>query len=60
MRWPVKPDIPYIGLVAGAFALAVFVSAFAGAQIDNNAYDWMFRFCRPSPWQTESILLAID
>lgn len=60
MPRPGKLDIPYVGLVAGAFALAVFLAAFAGAQIDNNAYDWMFRFYRPAPWQTETILLAVD
>ncbi len=60
MRRPGKVDIPYIGLVGAAFALAVFVAAFAGSQIDNAAYDWMFRFYRPAPWQTETILLAVD
>lgn len=29
-------------------------------QIDNDAYDWMYRLYRPRPWQTESILLTVD
>ncbi|MFB3825817.1 MAG: CHASE2 domain-containing protein [Bryobacteraceae bacterium] len=54
-----RPDIPYVTLLAGAFALAL-AAAWTGAQIDNSAYDWMFRRHQPRPWQTESALLAVD
>src|SRR5579885_2892187 len=51
----------YVALLAGAFAVALAASwSGFGAQIDNDAYDFMFRLYQPPPWQTESILLAID
>jgi signal transduction histidine kinase len=50
----------YWVLLAGAFAVAVTASWIVGGQIDNDAYDWMFRLYKPRPWQTQSILLAID
>ncbi|HXM40276.1 MAG TPA: CHASE2 domain-containing protein [Bryobacteraceae bacterium] len=51
----------YWALLAASFAVALTVSWTGfGAQIDNDAYDWMFRLYRPRPWQPESILLAID
>src|SRR5262249_44738420 len=31
-----------------------------GAQIDKDAYDWIFRLYRPPDWSPQSILLAID
>jgi signal transduction histidine kinase len=51
----------YWALLAGSFALALTASWYSfGAQIDNDAYDWMFRLYQPPAWQPESILLAID
>ncbi|MFN7998788.1 MAG: CHASE2 domain-containing protein [Bryobacteraceae bacterium] len=51
----------YVALLAASFAAALTASWTSfGAQIDNDAYDWMFRLYRPRPWSTESILLAID
>jgi signal transduction histidine kinase len=51
----------YWALLAAAFALALTASWTSfGAQIDNDAYDWMFRLYTPPTWTTESILLAID
>jgi signal transduction histidine kinase len=51
----------YWALLAVSFAVAVGASWTSfGAQIDNDAYDWMFRLYRPPTWTTESILLAID
>ena len=51
----------YWALLAASFAVALTVSWTSfGAQIDNDAYDWMFRLYRPPAWTTESILLAID
>ena len=59
---PVKrQSAVYWLLLAGSFVLAIAASWTSfGTQIDNDAYDWMFRLYRPTPWQTESILLAID
>ena len=50
----------YWALLAASFAVALTASWFLGAQIDNDAYDWMFRLYQPPAWQPESILLAID
>jgi hypothetical protein len=60
---PVVPNRApvYVALLAMALAVAL-VAAWTplGTQIDRYAYDWMFRIYRPAPWQTQSILLAID
>src|ERR1035438_1787997 len=51
----------YWALLAASFALALTASWTSfGAQIDNDAYDWMFRLYQPPTWTTQSILLAID
>lgn len=50
----------YVGLLAAALILAVAGSAIFGRQLDNYAYDRMFRLYQPAPWRTESALLAID
>src|SRR5580658_10594859 len=51
----------YPALLAGSFVVALTASWTSfGAQIDSDAYDQMFRLYTPLPWQTESILLAID
>jgi signal transduction histidine kinase len=51
----------YLALLAGSFIVALTASWTSfGAQIDSDAYDQMFRLYTPRPWQTESILLAID
>ena len=50
----------YPVLLAGAFLAAVIGSWAAGAQVDNYAYDFMFRRYQPKAWVTQSILLAID
>ena len=50
----------YWALLAASFAVAITASWIVGGQIDNDAYDWMFRLYQPRPWQPESILLAID
>ena len=51
----------YLALLAASFLVALTASWTAfGEQIDNDAYDWMFRLYQPHAWQTESILLAID
>ncbi len=51
----------YWALLAASFAVALTASWTSfGAQIDNDAYDWMFRLYQPPAWQPDSILLAID
>jgi signal transduction histidine kinase len=50
----------YWALLAASFAVALTASWTLGAQLDNDAYDWMFRHYEPPAWTTQSILLAID
>ncbi len=50
----------YVGLLAAAFAVAVAGSAKFGAELDNYAYDYMFRLYQPKPWTPQSAILAID
>jgi len=40
-------------------AITAGLTSFAN-QIDNDAYDWMFRAFPPSPWTPRSILLTVD
>ncbi|MCC7175918.1 MAG: CHASE2 domain-containing protein [Bryobacterales bacterium] len=51
----------YAGVLVLSFAVAV-VSSYTplGRQIDNDAYDWMFRLRKPSPWTPQSVILGID
>jgi signal transduction histidine kinase len=51
--------IGYLSILAGSFLLAM-AAGWLGTQIDNYAYDWMFRSYRPPPWQPQSILLTAD
>ena len=65
MRFPFRlawnSTASYAGLLAASFALALFVSYIFGPQINDYAYDSMFRAYRPpKPAQPESIVLAID
>ena len=55
-----KNTATYAGLLAAAFVVAVAGSWKFGRQLDSNAYDFMFRSYDPPPWQTESVVLAID
>jgi len=56
-----RPTVVYWLMLAVAFAIALTASWTSfGTQIDNDAYDWMFRLYRPPAWQPQSILLAID
>jgi signal transduction histidine kinase len=50
----------YVALLAAAFVIAWLGSYFFRSQLDNAAYDAMFRLYRPAPWQTQSAILAID
>jgi len=50
----------YVALLAAVFLVALTASWTIGAQLDNNAYDFMFRRFQPPPWQPGSAILAID
>ncbi|MCU1324811.1 MAG: integral rane sensor signal transduction histidine kinase [Bryobacterales bacterium] len=63
MRWHLRNS----GLGTGAFlcaASAILALALSwtslGRQFDNYAYDFLFRLQQPAPWQTSSVILAID
>jgi len=61
MQPAARQNAIYWALLAAAFAVALTASWTSfGAQIDNDAYDTMFRLYQPPPWQPQSILLAID
>jgi signal transduction histidine kinase len=51
--------VAYVSILACSFAAAM-VAGWLGTQIDNYAYDWMFRRYDPGPWKPESVLLAMD
>ena len=55
-----KNTATYAALLAAAFVVAVAGSWKFGRQLDNYAYDFMFRLYDPPPWQPESVVLAID
>ena len=58
LNW--KSTASYVALLAAAFVVAVVGSWMFGAQLDNYAYDYMFRLYQPKPWVPQSVLLAID
>ena len=61
MPSPTRHRFGYAGVLAATFMLGLAASwTPLGAQIDNTAYDWIFRLKQPRPWQPESIVLAID
>lgn len=61
MFLPGRRTLTYTGVLAAALLVAVTASwTPLGTQIDSYVYDWMFRLYSPQPWQTESIVLAID
>ncbi|HEY2016077.1 MAG TPA: CHASE2 domain-containing protein [Bryobacteraceae bacterium] len=55
-----KRTAAYVGLLATVYVVAVAGSWMFGSALDNAAYDFMFRLYQPPPWQTQSVLLAID
>ncbi len=58
---PNRHTFAYAGLLAGAFIVAIVASwTPLGTRIDNYVYDTIFLLYQPPPWQTESIVLAID
>ena len=51
----------YVALLAAAFLAAWLGSwRFFRAQVDNSAYDHMFRLYRPKPWRPKCAILAVD
>ena len=59
--WPSKRTLGYIGILAAALAVAIISGWTAVAtQIDDAAYDWMFRLHPPVRVASDSIILAID
>jgi signal transduction histidine kinase len=61
MRRSRGQQIGYVAALAACFLVAMAAGwTTAGVQLDNNAYDFLFRLhCRPAP-DPESVLLAID
>src|ERR1017187_9015230 len=57
-RW--RRTASYAGLLAAAFLVAVLGSWKFGTQVDNSAYDHMFRLYQPKPCHPQSAILAID
>ncbi|MGA3238737.1 MAG: CHASE2 domain-containing protein [Bryobacteraceae bacterium] len=57
-----KSTAAYAALLAAAFVVGVAVTVIGnfGDELDNSAYDFMLRRYQPTPWQTESAILAID
>ena len=60
IRRPDRSQFAYLALLAAVLAVAVGGSWTIGAQLDNNAYDFMFRLYQPPPWEPTSVILAID
>ncbi|MEK7408122.1 MAG: CHASE2 domain-containing protein [Acidobacteriota bacterium] len=54
-----KHTIGYLAVLGAAFVVAM-LAGWLGAQIDNYAYDWMFRRHQPARRQPQSILLTVD
>ncbi len=49
----------YLALLAAAYLLAL-AGGWLGGQVDNYAYDWMFRRREATPQPSRSILLVVD
>ncbi len=49
-------------LAVGSAGLVALLASWTplAAQIDNYAADWLFRVHKPTPWPTESAILALD
>lgn len=61
MLHPGRRTVAYTGLLAAVFLVALTASwTPLGTRIDNYVYDSIFQLYRAKPWQTESIVLAID
>lgn len=58
---PSKRTLGYLGVLTAALAVAILAGwSPLGIQIDDYAYDWLFRQSPPSPAPERPIILAID
>src|ERR1039457_5477602 len=57
--WPGRTTLGYIGVLAGCFVVAMIVG-YLGTQIDNDAYDLLFRLNPPAPVKTQAVVVGID
>jgi signal transduction histidine kinase len=58
---PRRVSVPYVALLAGCLVLALVAGwTTLGVQIDNDAYDFLFRLHPPKPWPLTSCVLGID
>jgi signal transduction histidine kinase len=61
MRSPSKQSAGYVGALVLCFLVAVTAGwTTFGVQIDNDAYDFMFRLFPPKAGSSQSVILAID
>ena len=59
--WPSKRTLGYVGILAASLVVAIVLGwTSLGQQIDDSAYDWMFRRYPPAPSKPHCIILAID
>ncbi len=59
-RWQDKATPGYIAVVLGCFAVAMMAGWYFSNQVDNSAYDWMFRLNAPAAKPAQAVVLAID
>lgn len=58
---PGRVSVPYLALLAGCLVVALVAGwTTLGVQIDNDAYDFLFRLHPPQPWPLTSCVLGID
>lgn len=51
----------YCSLLAVALLFGIWLNSTGlGRQLDDNAYDFFFRYYQPKPWPVSSVLLTID
>ncbi|MBI3473334.1 MAG: CHASE2 domain-containing protein [Candidatus Solibacter usitatus] len=56
-----RRNIEYFGWLTAALLMALAASwTDLGLQLDNSAYDWIFRHYRPADWEPQSAVLALD
>jgi signal transduction histidine kinase len=59
--WPSKRTLGYAGIVAAGLAIGIVAGwTSLATQIDDSAYDWMFRLFPPPVTKPHCMILAID
>ncbi len=59
--WPSKRALGYAGVVAASLGIGIVAGwTSLATQIDDSAYDWMFRLFPPAAAKPHCIILAID